>query len=174
PEEARPAARGGPGVAFVPLSEQATALWCRAMMVEAEQLLAAAAPARRIGRFQLEAAIQSGHAERARSGAVDWAAIVQLYDGLATIAPSVGALLGRAAAIAQMDGAERALAAVDEIAPASVAMHQPYWALRGHLLQRLGRAEEAKAAYERAIGLTEDLVVRDFLIGRVLSVGCSG
>jgi predicted RNA polymerase sigma factor len=172
-EARRPARRGSDG-GFVPLSEQDTTRWCRVMMVEAERLLCAAAPARRIGRFQLEAAIQSGHAERARSGAVDWAAIVQLYDGLAAIAPSIGALLGRAAAIAHRDGAQSALAAVDDISPASVAAHQPYWALRGHLLQRLGRAEEAKAAYQRAIGLTEDSVVRDFLIGRIISLGPNG
>jgi RNA polymerase sigma-70 factor, ECF subfamily len=93
--------------------------------------------------------------------------IAHLYDGLAIIAPSIGALLGRAAALAQMDNAEGALAAIDDIPAASVATHQPYWALRAHLLQRLGRVNEAKPAYERAIGLTEDPAVRDFLLGRM-------
>jgi RNA polymerase sigma factor (sigma-70 family) len=165
--EARRAARRAKDGSFVPLSEQDATRWCRPMMMEAEQLLAAAAAAKRIGRFQLEAAIQSAHAERARSGRVDWAAIVQLYAGLAVIAPSIGALLGRAAAIAEMEGAESGLALIEDISPVSVATHQPYWALRGYLLRRLGRAEEAKLAYERAIGLTEDSAVRDFLHSRI-------
>jgi predicted RNA polymerase sigma factor len=168
--EARRAARRAKDGSFVPLSEQDATQWCRPMMVEAEKLLAAAAAARRIGRFQLEAAIQSAHAERARSGRVDWAAIVQLYEGLTAMAPSIGALLGRAAATAEMDGAESGLALVGDIPPASVATHQPYWALRGHLLQRLGKGEDAKMAYERAIGLTEDPAVRNFLLGRISSI----
>src|SRR5262249_34351685 len=100
--EARRAARRAIDGSFVPLSQQDTRRWCRPMIAEAEKLLAAAVGAKRMGRFQLEAAIQSAHAERARSGRVDWAAVVQLYDGLTAIAPSIGALLGRAAAIAAM------------------------------------------------------------------------
>lgn len=119
-------------------------------MVEAEQLLAAAVALKRMGRFQLEAAIQTAHAEWVRSGSVDWAAIVHLYDGLIAIAPSIGAMLGRAGAVAAMGAAQDALALIEDIPPVIIATHQPYWALRGHLLQRLGRAEEAKSAYGRA------------------------
>ena len=168
-EARRPARRARDG-RFVPLSEQDTKLWIRPMMSEAEHLLAAAATAQRIGRFQLEAAIQSAHAERARSGAVDWPAIVRLYEGLAKLAPSTGALLGRAAAIAKAEGPERALGLIENIAPATVAEHQPYWALRAHLLQRVGRKQAASVAYARAIGLTEDAAVRDFLLGRIASL----
>src|SRR5262249_59984906 len=120
--EARGAARRDSG-RLVPLWEQDPRLWSQAMMAEAEQLLVMAAPMRRMGRFQLEAAIQSAHAERARSGAVDWQAIEQLYAGLATLSPSVGALLGRAAAVGETQGALAALALIDEISPALVAAH---------------------------------------------------
>jgi predicted RNA polymerase sigma factor len=165
--EARRPARRDNG-RFMPLSEQDTGLWSRAMMAEAERLLSAAAARRRIGRFQLEAAIQSAHAERARSGTVDWAAIEHLYAGLAALAPSVGALLGRAAAVAETRGATAALSLIDEISPALVGTHQPYWALRADLLRRLGRIAEARTAYERALGLTEDEAVREFLMARCL------
>jgi RNA polymerase sigma-70 factor (ECF subfamily) len=168
--EARRPARRNDG-RFVPLSEQDTRLWSGPMMAEAERLLAAAARMRRIGRFQLEGAIQSAHAERARSGSVDWDAIEHLYAGLATFAPSVGALLGRAAAIAETRGAETALHLIDEISPARVTAHQPYWALRADLLRRLGRTAEAREAYGRAMGLTEDPAVRRFLLAQLTPRG---
>jgi predicted RNA polymerase sigma factor len=171
-EARRPARRTKDG-GFVPLSEQDTRLWSRSMIGEAEQLLAAAAAANRIGRFQLEAAIQSAHAERARTGQVNWEAIVQLYDGLTTIAPSIGALLGLAASIAERDDAEQGLSLIKDILPSSIAAHQPYWVLRAHLLRRMGRADEARLAYKRAIGLTEDSLVRDFLLGQLASVRSS-
>src|SRR5215472_9102891 len=79
--EARRAARRLEDGSFVPLSEQNPDKWSRPMMIEAEQMLAAAVALKRMGRFQLEAAIQSAHAERMRGGCVDWSAIVQLYKG---------------------------------------------------------------------------------------------
>src|SRR5262249_62109177 len=107
--EARRAARRATDGSFIPLSEQDAGRWSWPMMAEAEQLLASAVAMKRVGRFQLEAAIQSAHAERARSSQVDWAAVVQLYDGLTAIAPSIGAMLGRAAAIAAMGAAQDGL-----------------------------------------------------------------
>ena len=90
--EARRAARRSPGGDYVPLAEQDVALWSRPMIVEAERELAAAAARRAIGRFQLEAAIQSAHAQRAFTGATDWEAIALLYEGLAaTLAEPRGA-----------------------------------------------------------------------------------
>ena len=168
-EARRPARRTRDG-RFVPLSEQDPKLWSRSMIGEAEQLLAGAVAAKRIGRFQLEAAIQSAHAERVHGGKVNWEAIVQLYDGLTTIAPSIGALLGLAASIAERGDAERALSLIEDISPSSIAAHQPYWALRAHLLRRMGCADEAGLAYQRAIGLTEDLAVREFLLSQLASV----
>lgn len=169
--EARRAARRGADGRFVPLSEQDPRTWSMPRIAEAEALLHDAVALQRIGHFQLEAAIQSAHAERARGRAVDWAAIARLYDGLAALAPSIGALVGRAAAIAEAHGAEHGLAALDQLAEAAVAAYQPYWALRAHLLARLGRP--ATAAYERAIGLSEDAAVRAFLRARADAAAAS-
>jgi predicted RNA polymerase sigma factor len=166
-EARRPARRTSEG-GFVPLSLQDTSLWSRPMLAEAETLLFAASRARRIGHFQLEAAIQSAHAERVWSGVVDWAAIVHLYEGLLSVAPSVGASLGHAAAVAEAQGAERGLALLEEIPLPLVARHQPYWALRGHLLTNLGRSLEAWQAYQQAIAFTEDRAIGAFLCGRLV------
>ncbi len=165
-EARRSARRDGEG-RYVPLSQQDTGLWSVDMIAEAEHWLAKAAIAARLGRFQLEAAIQSAHAERARSGAVDWAAIEHLYSGLVSIAPSTGALLGQAAALAETRGAEAALAMIDKIPASQVTAYQPYWALRADLLRRLQRTKESREAYQRAAGLTEDPAIRRFLLARL-------
>ena len=73
---------------------------------------------------------------------------------------------GYAAAVGEAEGAEAGLAALDGIDPEAVCAYQPYWAVRAHLLQRLGKTAEAAEAFERAIGLTEDPAVRQFLLQR--------
>jgi len=166
-EARRPARRASDG-GFVPLSAQDTKLWSRPMLAEAETLLFAASRVGRLGRFQLEAAIQSGHAERAWGGRVDWAAIVRLYEGLLAVAPSVGASLGHAAAVAEAEGAQRGLALLQEIPQQLLANHQPYWALRGHLLMSVERPLEAWQAYERAIAFTDDRAIGAFLRARLV------
>jgi RNA polymerase sigma-70 factor (ECF subfamily) len=91
---------------------------------------------------------------------------VALYDALLAYAPTAGALVSRAAALAEAAGPEAGLAAADAV-PAGLARdYQPWWALRAHLLARLGRDDEARAAYERAAGLTQAPAVRAFLLGR--------
>jgi predicted RNA polymerase sigma factor len=150
----------------VPLSEQDPKLWSGPMIAEAERELATAAGAARRGRFQLEAAIQSVHADRARTGRTDWAAIVWFYDELVAIAPTLGARVGRAAAVAEAKGPAAALALLDEIEGASAEAYQPYWTVRAHVLTALGRGHEASGAFDRAIGLTEDASVRRFLLER--------
>lgn len=166
-EARRPARRASDG-GFVPLSAQDTKLWSRPMMAEAETLLFAASRVGRLGHFQLEAAIQSAHTERAWGGRVDWAAIVHLYEGLLSVAPSVGASLGHAAAVAEAHGAERGLALLEEIPQQLVAKHQPYWALRGHLLMGVERSLEAWQAYERALAFSGDRAIGAFLYGRLV------
>lgn len=136
------------------------------MIEEAERTLLVAAHAGLPGRFQLEAAIQSAHAQRGRTGRTDWDAIALLYEGLVRIAPTVGASVGQAAALAEARGAGAGLAALDAMPPAAIASYQPYWALRAHLLAMIGRADEAARAYTRAIGLSEDEAVRTFLAGK--------
>jgi predicted RNA polymerase sigma factor len=164
--EARRSARRGPGGEYVPLTEQDSERWLMTLIEEAERHLAEASKERRAGRFQLEAAIQSVHAERARSGRTEWAAIELFYEQLMRIAPTIGTRTGYAAAVAEARGAEAGLAVLDGIDPAVVATYQPYWAVRAHLLQRLRRGQEASDAFERAIGLAEDPAVRRFLLQR--------
>jgi RNA polymerase sigma-70 factor (ECF subfamily) len=97
------------------------------------------------------------------TGRTDWVAIALLYEGLILLAPTIGARVGQAAALAETGGAESGLSALGAIPPDAVASYQPYWALSGHLLKRVGRTAEARRAYTRAVGLSEDPAVRDFL-----------
>jgi len=167
--EARHAARRDAG-RFVPLSEQDTARWSRLLIDEAEAQLRAAATHGAPGRFQLEAAIQSAHAQRATGSPTDWDAIVLLYEGLLRIAPTIGARVGHVAALAEAQGPAPALAALADITASDVVAYQPYWALRGHLLAALGRADEARDCYTRAIGLSEDPATRTFLAERAAEI----
>ena len=164
--EARRAERRGPDGQFVPLSEQDAQQWSRPLIEEAERRLAEASKRGRIGRFQLEAAIQSIHAGRARSGRTEWTAIILFYEQLIRISPTLGTRTGYAAAVAEAKGAETGLATLDAINPDDISTYQPYWAVRAHLLRRLGKTPEAFDAFDRAIGLTEDPAVRQFLLQR--------
>jgi RNA polymerase sigma-70 factor (ECF subfamily) len=163
--QARHGARRAADGSYVPLLEQDPGLWDAALIAEAEAELTQASLAGRPGRFQLEAAIQSVHAHRAVSGTVDWPALLRLYDALLALAPSVGARVSRVAVLAELAGPEGALAELDALATADPALrdHQPWWALRAHLLQRNGQAGEALQAYRRAIALAKDPAVRAFL-----------
>lgn len=166
--EARREARRDPDGRYIPLSEQDTARWSRPMMAEAERILFAAAQDWRPARFQLEAAIQSVHAQRAlgaRTGRTDWEAIALLYEGLVRLAPTIGARVGQAAAVAEARGAAAGWSLLQEIPAEAVAGYQPYWALAAHLLRQLGRP--ADTTYERAIGLCEDPAMRDYLLRRM-------
>jgi predicted RNA polymerase sigma factor len=174
-EARRPARRSAEG-RFVPLSEQDPRTWRMPMVEEAEAELAASAQMwqsasalrdlsqRRMGRYQIEAAIQSVHAERAYTGRTDWTAIAAFYDQLMPIAPSIGAAVARAAAHAEVHGPQAGLTLLDQLEPRPVS-YQPYWAVRAHLLQQLDRPEAADA-FDRAVGLSADPAVRDFLLDR--------
>ena len=165
-DDARRAARRTADGRFVPLSEQDTAAWSSAAIREAEAELGAAARMGRIGRFQLEAAIQSVHVDRAQTGRTDWNAIVGFYEHLVRLAPTLGARVAQAAAVAEAQGAAAGLARLDAIDRAAVATYQPFWAVRAHLLRHAGRAADAAEAYDRAIGLTEAPAIRQFLLER--------
>jgi RNA polymerase sigma-70 factor (ECF subfamily) len=162
--EARRPARRGPDGRYVPLSVHDPKQWSLPMIEEAERHLAEAFKRGRSGRFQLEAAIQSAHAERARTGWTDWAAIALFYEKLIRISPALGTQVGYAAAVAETSGPKTGLSVLDAVEPEVVSNYQPYWAVRAHLLQRLGKTREATDAYDRAIGLAEDPAVREFLL----------
>jgi predicted RNA polymerase sigma factor len=164
--DARRSTRRTPDGRYVPLSDQNPAAWSAAAIREAETELAAASRLGRIGRFQLEAAIQSVHADRGQTGRVDWAAIVAFYEHLVHIAPTLGARVAQAAAVAELHGPEAGLAKLETIERASVATYQPFWAVRAHLLRQAGDIAAAVEAYDLAIGLAQDPATRQFLLDR--------
>ena len=143
-----------------PLDEQDPSLWDDALIARGEAMLRRAHAGGRIGRFQLEAAIQSVHCARKTLGQTDFAALKTLYTALVAIAPTLGARASLAATIGEVDGAAAGLAHLDMI---DAPRFQPAWATRAHLLAEAGRRTEAAAAYAKAISLTTDAVTRDRL-----------
>jgi RNA polymerase sigma-70 factor (ECF subfamily) len=166
--EARRAARRNAAGDYVPLAEQDPASWDARLIEEAEALLTRAgrmaAEMGGVGRYQLEAAVQSAHAARRLTGATDWAAIERIYEALLAITDSPVVAINRAIAIAEAHGAAAGLANLDALAQDTrLAEYQPYWAARAGLLARTGASDAAEAAYDRAIGLEADPAVRRFL-----------
>jgi len=104
--------------------------------------------------------------KRARSGRIEWEAIVRFYEQLVRISPTLGTQTGYAAAMAEAHGPYSGLSILDAIDSDAISAYQPYWAVRAHLLQRLEKTPEALEAYNRAIGLAEDPAVREFLLRR--------
>lgn len=165
--DARRLARRDDAGRFVPLMDQDPARWRSDMIEEAEGLLREASRFHSIGRYQLEAAIQSAHAIRRLTGQSDWAALERLYDRLFDLTRSPVVALNRAVVIAELQGAQAGLAALDALAEDQrLADYQPYWAARADLLARLADKMAANDAYLRAIGLEPDPAVRDFLEAR--------
>jgi RNA polymerase sigma-70 factor, ECF subfamily len=162
--EARRGARRNAQGDYVPLAEQETALWDAELIDEAEALLLRASRMDAVGRYQLEAAVQSAHAVRRLTGATDWAAIERLYDALSVLTRSPVVAINRAIAVAETQGPAAGLAALDVMADdARLSAYQPYWAARAGLLARTGQRDAADEAYQRAIGLESDPAVRRFL-----------
>ena len=160
--EARRGAQFDAAGRFVPLPAQDPAAWEHGLATEAEQALWAAARLRQPGPFQLEAAIQSAHAQRRVTGQTPWAGIAQLYALLVTHHPSLGARVGQAVAQAEAGDPQAALATLDALPVAAVQAYPAYWVARAHVLQLAG-APGHEAARQRAIGLTEDPRLREFL-----------
>lgn len=162
--EARRRARRGANGEYVPLAEQDWALWDLRMIDEAEALLRRASALGIVGRYQLEAALQSAHVDRCRTGRANWAEVVRLYDALFALSGSPVVAINRALAVAELQGASAALKAMPDVsADARLAEYQPYWAARAELLVKTDAHEEARRAYEIAIGLERDPAVRRFL-----------
>ncbi len=162
--EARRGARRDERGEYVPLADQDPSLWNAQLIAEAEALLLHASGTGAIGRYQLEAAVQSAHAARRLTGRTDWAAIAQIYDTLSAITDSPVVAINRAVALAETGGPAAGLGALDALSEdARLADYQPYWAARAELLARTDEADAADQAYERAIGLESDPAVRRFL-----------
>jgi RNA polymerase sigma-70 factor (ECF subfamily) len=162
--ESRRRARRDADGEYVPMAEQCIEAWNLTMIQEAEALLLRASTCDALGRYQLEAAIQSAHVARKVTGRANWSEIVQLYDALSAIAPTPVIAINRALAIAERDSAAVGLELLETVAAdARLAEYQPWWAARAELLARTGNTEEARQAYDVAIGLECDESVRRFL-----------
>jgi RNA polymerase sigma-70 factor (ECF subfamily) len=162
--EARRRARRNADGEYVPLAEQDPALWDWQLIEEAEALLLRASTFGSLGRYQLEAALQSAHVSRGRTGLANWADVVHLYDALFALVGSPVVAINRALAIAELHGASAALNAMPDVTTDTrLAEYQPYWAARAELLGKSGVHAEARQAYEIAIGLERDPAVRRFL-----------
>jgi predicted RNA polymerase sigma factor len=151
---------------FVPLADQDPALWNPSLISRARVHLQAAHARRQLGRFQLEAAIQAVHCARERDGTTDWPTLLTLHRILHAVAPSLGSSVALAAVTAEVHGPAAGLATLDALlaeAGQDARRFQPAKATRAHLLDRLGRKEEAVTAYESAISLTHDTAERHYL-----------
>ena len=165
-------ARRSPAGRYVPLSEQDATLWDKGAMEEAEALLRMASQARRPGRFQLEAAVQSAHLARRFGAATDWAAIAALYDALYAMTGSPVVAVNRAVARAEADGPAAGLAVLETIGLGDgLDGFEPYWVAKADLCARTGAIEEARRALTLAIGLQTDAAARAFLIERLAALG---
>ena len=166
--ESRRAARSSPSGDLVLLEDQDRSLWNRDQIAEGTALLERALSSRRFGPYSVQAAIVAVHAETPDAGATDWAQIVGLYDLLARVDPSPVVDLNRAVAVAMRDGPDAGLALVDAIlARGDLSDYRLAHAARADLCRRLGRKEEARASYERALALTRQEPERRFLERRL-------
>jgi RNA polymerase sigma-70 factor (ECF subfamily) len=170
--DSRRAARSSPDGDLVLLDDQDRSLWSREAIAEGAALVERALRSRRFGPYTLQAAISAVHAEAPNAAATDWPQIVALYDVLARIEPSPVVELNRAAAVAMRDGPAAGLALVDAIlVRGDLIEYQPAHAMRADLYRRLGRDADARAAYARAIALTEQEPQRRLLEHRLAELG---
>lgn len=163
--EARREARQVQGV-LVPLTEQDPQLWERSRLDEAEVCLLRAAALGHVGPYQLEAAIQSAHSVRRWGRETPWETIVGLYEELLELGPTLGAEISYSAALAEGGRAAEAWARLEALPAERLVAHQPFHAVRAHVLAKLGRGGEARDEYERAMALSVDPAVRAFLARR--------
>lgn len=166
--DARRATRVDDDGRIVLLEDQDRSGWDRQAIEDGRCLLTRAAQAGRLGPYQLQAAIAAVHAHAPDAESTNWAAIVALYDQLAEMRPSPVLSLNRAVAVAMADGPEAGLVEMDTPAVHGHLDDFHYLhAARADLLRRLGRRDEARAAYERAVALVENGAERAFLLARL-------
>jgi RNA polymerase sigma-70 factor (ECF subfamily) len=158
--EARRPARTGPGGSLVLLPDQDRGRWDRAMVAEGQDLVRACLRLGRPGPYQLQAAINAVHSDAPTAARTDWGQILALYDQLIAIAPTPVVALNRCVAVAEVHGPARALGLADEL---GLDDYHLFHATRADLLRRLGRQDEARAAYDAAIARTANQAERSFL-----------
>jgi RNA polymerase sigma-70 factor, ECF subfamily len=149
---------------MVRLADQDRTRWDRKLISEGHQLIRACLRRNQPGPFQIQAAMAAVHADAPTAESTDWAQIVALYDQLYAVRPNPVVALNRSVAVAELLGPAKGLAALEEIDEAVLENYQPYHAARADLLVRVGRRDEARAEYERAIELTTNTVERAFLV----------
>jgi RNA polymerase sigma-70 factor, ECF subfamily len=173
--DARRPARVGPDGALVLLEDQDRSRWDRRKIDEGRRLLLESLHSGQPGRYALQAAIAAVHADATVAAATDWPQIAALYNALLAVDPSPVVALNRAVAVAMVDGPAAGLAQLDQLAAtAQLAMHHLLPAARADLLLRLGRHEEAAAAYRSALALVGNEVERAFLQRRLGEVSGNG
>ena len=160
--ESRAGARVHDGV-LVPLDEQDRTLWDASLIDEGHRLVRSCLALNRPGPYQVQAAINAVHTDALDASMTDWSQVVALYDQLLALSPSPVAALNRAVAVAEVDGPEVALALVE---PLELTSYHAWHVTRADLLRRLGRYDEARAAYDRAIELAGNEEQRTFLQSR--------
>lgn len=170
--ESRRAARSGVGGEVILLDAQDRSLWNRELIAEGEALVLQALHSRRFGPYSLQAAIAAVHAEAASLEETDWLQIVGLYDELLRLAPSPVIELNRAVALAMRDGEQAGLVEIDRLlAAGELQGYHLVHAARADLLRRLGRHEQAIAAYRQALALAQQGPDRQFLQKRLDELG---
>jgi RNA polymerase sigma-70 factor, ECF subfamily len=166
--ESRRVARTDANGDLVPLEDQDRSRWDGTLIHEGEQLIQQALAIAGFGAYTLQAAISAIHADAKQSGDTDWAEIVGLYDELFTLEPSPVIALNRAVAIAMRDGPLAGLALIDELLTlTTIEQYHLAHAARADLCRRLGRSEEACAAYTTALKLTTQAPERRFIERRL-------
>jgi len=162
--ESRRHARFDEAEAFVPLDEQVPTLWRNDLIHKAEFNLAKAAELKQVGPYQIEAAIQAAHMQGVLDQNTPWREIAMLYQQLLFLGPTVGARIGHAITVARAtENPAKGIELLDAIQTSGVKGHQPWWAARANLLAMMGRKKEAESAYMRAIALTRNEAVQNWL-----------
>ena len=170
--DSRRAARNSPGGDLILLDDQDRSLWNRELIADGCALVERALVSRRFGPYSLQAAIAAVLVEAPSADATDWAQIVGLYDVLLRFEASPVVELNRAVAVAMRDGPQVGLELIDAIlARGELGDYRLAHAARADLCRRLGRREDARAAYRRALQLARQLPERRFLERRLTELG---
>src|SRR5579863_7501759 len=167
-QESRRAARTSATGELILLENQDRSLWNKDQIAEGVALLEKALKSQRFGAYTLQAAIAAVHAEAESTAATNWRQIVALYDQLLRIQPSPVVQLNRAVAIAMCDGPQAGLVQIDAaLEHGELTNYYLAHSARADMYRRLGRAAEARASYEKALGLTQQEPERQFLQERI-------